>query len=85
MKIDLSDFSGRIANAQCDKAKEMSTPHIWFAWYPIQSGYLKWIWCEKVIRKYEENHYKPNWFKRRYENPSYEDYSEVLLRRLKNE
>ncbi len=85
MIIDLSDMSGRIANAQCDKAREMSTPHVWFAWHPVSVGFLKFIWMENVVRTYEENHYNPNWIKRRYENPAYERYDEAVLRRLKDE
>jgi len=83
MKIDFNKLNTIIVDGQCRIAKEKSTPHIWFAWYPVSVGYLEWVWLGNVVRQYDESHIAPTWYTRRYYNPQYEAIDDAVLQRLK--
>lgn len=45
--------------------------HKWFAWYPVEVGYCKWVWFSMVLRKYKSHDWDVEIFSRRYKEPEY--------------
>ena len=51
-----------------DKKQQL---HKWFAWYPIEIGYCKWVWLNMVFRKYKSHDMGIGVFTKRYREPEY--------------
>ncbi len=52
MVVDLTEWTARRDGNRALRLAGLLSKHLWFAWYPVQVKYGKYVWLETVVRQY---------------------------------